>query len=66
MSRLSLKAFCIELYAERNSIPSSDAYTIFEKNDILKMLDDDYDILHCHGFDYVLHDIEKILESNRI
>ena len=66
MSRLSFKTFCIELYADRKSILSSEVYALFEKNGILKMLDEDYDILHGHGFDYVLHDIEQIIESNRI
>jgi len=28
------------------------------------MLDEDYEILHGHGFDYVLHDIEQIMENN--
>ncbi|MDR0502280.1 MAG: DUF3791 domain-containing protein [Treponema sp.] len=66
MSRLSFKTFCIELYAERKSIPGSEAYSIFEKNGILDMLDADYEILHGHGFDYVLHDIEQILENNHL
>ena len=64
MSRLSFKTFCIELYAERKSILGSEAYVLFEKNGILKMLDEDYDILHGHGFDYVLNDIEQIMENN--
>ena len=38
-------------------------YALFEKNGILNMLDEDYDILHGHGFDYVLHDIEQIIEK---
>jgi hypothetical protein len=63
MSRLSFKTFCIELYAERKHILSSEAFALFEKKGILKMLDEDYDILHGHGFDYVLHDIEQILEN---
>ena len=63
MSRLSFKTFCIELYAERKSISGSKAYALFEKNGIIKMLDEDYDILHGHGFDYVLHDIEQIMEN---
>ena len=63
MSRLSLKAFCIELYADHNSIPSNEVYTLFEKNGILKMLDDDYETLHGHGFEYVIKDIEEILEN---
>ena len=63
MSRLSFKTHCIELYADRNSIPSNKVYSLFEKKGILQMLDEDYDVLHGHGFDYVLHDIEKILEN---
>ena len=64
MSRISFKTFCIELYAERKSIPGSKAYNLFEKNGIIKMLDEDYEILHGHSFDYVLHDIEQIMENN--
>jgi len=63
MSRLSFKVFCIELYADRNLIPSNEVYTLFENKGILKMLDDDYDILHGHGFDYVINDIDQIMQS---
>jgi len=64
MSRLSFKTFCIELYADRKSITGSEAFALFSKKGILDMLDEDYDVLHGHGFDYVLHDIEKIIEEN--
>ena len=64
MSRLSFKTYCIELFAERKSIPENEAYKLFEKNGILKMLDKDYEILHGHGFDYILHDIEQIIEDS--
>ena len=63
MSCLSFKTFCIELYADRKSIPSNKVYTLFEKNGIIKMLDEDYEILHGHGFEYILHDIDQILEN---
>ena len=63
MSRLSFKTFCIELYADHTSIPSNEVYTIFENNGILQMLDEDYDILHGHGFEYIIHDIKEILEN---
>ena len=46
MSRLSFKTFCIELYADHKSIPGNEAYTLFEKNGILQMLDEDYETLH--------------------
>ena len=61
MSRLSFKTFCIELYADRKSISGNEAYKLFEKNGILTMLDEDYDVLHGHGFDYVLNDIDQII-----
>ena len=64
MSRLSFKAYCIELYADHSSIPSNEVYSIFENNGILQMLDEDYDILHGHGFEYIIHDIKEILEND--
>jgi len=66
MSHLSFKTFCIELYADHKSIPSNEVFALFEKKGILKMLDDDYDILHGHGFDYIIHDIDQILEKTHI
>jgi hypothetical protein len=66
MSRLSFKAFCIELYADYKSVPSNEVFTLFEKNGILQMLDEDYDILHGHGFEYVLHDIDNIIGNNAV
>jgi len=63
MSRLSFKAFCIELYADYKSIPSNEAFTLFNNNNILQMLDEDYDILHGHGFNYIIHDIDQIIEN---
>ena len=63
MSRLSFKTFCIELYADHKSIPSSEGFALFEKNGILKMLDEDYDVLHGHGFEYIIHDIDSVMEN---
>ena len=66
MSRLSFKTFCIELYADHKSIPSNEVYTLFEKNGVLQMLDDDYDILHGHGFEYIINDIEEMLGNGSL
>jgi len=63
MSRLSFKTFCIELYADCKSMPSNEVYSLFENKGILKMLDEDYDLLHGHGFDYVISDIDQIMEN---
>jgi hypothetical protein len=63
MSHLSFKAFCIEQYAEHTSMPSNEVYSLFEKNGIIQMLDEDYEILHGHGFEYLIHDIKEIIEN---
>lgn len=63
MSRLSFKTFCIEMYADRKSMPGNEVFALFDENGILKMLDEDYEVLHGHGFDYVLNDIDYILEN---
>jgi hypothetical protein len=65
MSRLSFKLFCIEKYADKNNIPGNEVYKLFENKGILQMLDEDYEVLHGHGFEYVIGDIERILESGR-
>jgi len=65
MSKLSFKLFCIEKYADKKNIPSNEVYKLFESKGILKMLDEDYDILHGHGFEYVINDIEKVLENKQ-
>jgi len=63
MSRLSFKTFCIEKYADYKNIPSNEVYSLFDKNGIIQMLDEDYQTLHGHGFEYVIQDIDKILEN---
>lgn len=66
MSKISFKIFCIEKYADYKKMPSNEVYKIFEKNEILKMLDEDYDILHGFGFEYIVREIDQILvEDNK-
>ena len=62
MSKLSFKVFCIEKYADMKQMPSNEVFRLFEKTGILRMLDEDYDLLHGHGFEYIADDIGKILE----
>ena len=62
MSRLSFKAFCIEKYADYKSMPSNEVYKLFEKKNVLSMLDRDYDILHGFGFEYIVNDIEQFMK----
>jgi len=62
MSKLSFKLFCIEKYADHTGIPSNEVFRLFAENGVLRMLDEDYDLLHGHGFGYIAGDIDRILE----
>jgi hypothetical protein len=44
-------------------MPSNEVYSLFEKNGIIQMLDEDYEVLHGHGFEYLIHDIDNIIEN---
>ena len=61
MSKLSFKTFCIELYADYKSIPSDKVYAIFDKKGVLKMLDEDYELIHGFGFQYIINEIDQFL-----
>ena len=63
MSKLSFKAFCIEKYADYKSIPSNEAYRLFEKHGIIDMLNRDYDLLHGFGFEYIVRDIDELING---
>ena len=64
MSILSFKVFCIEMYAKHKSMPGSEVYALFEKKGVLKMLEQDYDVLHGFGFEYIVGDIDRFLGGN--
>ena len=63
MSKLSFKTFCIELYADYKSMPSNEVFHLFQKKGVLDMLENDYDILHGFGFEYVVRDIDQFIET---
>jgi hypothetical protein len=65
LSKLSFKVFCIEKYADIKKMPSNEVFRLFEKSGILQMLDEDYDVLHGHGFEYIANDIDMILARSQ-
>ena len=66
MSNLSFKAFCIEKYADYKSIPSNEVYKLFEEKGVIEMLNRDYDILHGFGFEYIVSDIDRFIDGERV
>ena len=66
VSKLSFKAFCIEKYAEYKSIPSNEVFKLFERHGVFDMLNNDYELLHGFGFEYIVRDIDRYIYGEAI
>lgn len=63
MSRLSFKAFCIEHYAGHIGRPSNEVYELFAKEELLALLDSDYEDLHGMGREYLMQFFDEYLKG---
>ena len=61
MSKLSFKAFCIELYAEHIEKDSTDVYALFRLNGLLDLLEKDCDDLHGMSMEYLMQYFDEYL-----
>jgi hypothetical protein len=51
------------MYAKDKNIAGIEAYRLFKEKGILNMLDQDYEVLHGFGFEYVINDIDECLRN---
>ena len=51
-------------FLNRFKMKSSEAYLLFEENDIWGYIESCYDVLHLSGDEAVLNDVQKILQKN--
>ena len=63
MSRLSFKAFCIENYAQHIGKPSTEVYDLFVREQLLGLLDSDYEDLHGMGLEYLMQFFDEYLKG---
>jgi len=55
--------YCIEIVKSARRLSGKQVYSLFEKYDLFKFVIDFYGILHVHGEQYILEDInERITE----
>lgn len=63
MSKLSFKTFCIEYYSHHIGKPSNEVFSLFEKEGVSDLLDDEYDDLHGMGMEYLMQFIDEYLSE---
>lgn len=65
MSKLSFTSFCIEFYARHAGISGVEAYALFSKSGLLKVLTEDYEDLHGLGWDALMPMFDQFLGKER-
>ena len=63
MSRLSFKVFCVESYAEHIGRPSNEVYDLFARENLLELLDSDYEDLHGMSIEFLLQFFDEYLKG---
>ena len=61
MSRLSFQTFCIEFYSNHIQKPSNEVYSLFEREGVLDVLEQEYGDLHGMGMEYMMQFLDDYL-----
>ena len=58
-------SFCIEQYAKAKKIRTEDAVNLFEEYGITEHFCEFYDVLHTHGHNWLIEEIDKMIKSRK-
>ena len=58
-------SWCIEEYASEKNKSSTEISKMFEEKGVLSYLDDNAEILHTQGKNYILSDIDEFLKNRK-
>lgn len=58
-------SWCIEEYASEKNKTSTEISKMFEEKDVFSYLDDNAEILHTQGKNYILSDIDEFLKNQK-
>ena len=62
---LEFKVFCFEAYRAYHKLTCREALQLFEKYEVLKYLNDCYDVLHTTGKEYLIEDIDAFISVRK-
>lgn len=58
-------SFCIEQYAKAKKIRTEDVVNLFEEYGITEHFCKFYDVLHTHGHNWLIEEIDKMIKSRK-
>jgi len=56
---LDFLVYCIEIVKRARNLTGVQVYNLFEKYDLFNFVTDFFDLLHVHGENYILEDINE-------
>lgn len=64
--RAKFVSFCIEQYAKAKNITTEDVVNLFDQYGIAEHFCDFYDVLHTHGHQWLVEEIDKMINDRKI
>lgn len=64
--RAMFVSFCIEQYAKAKNITTEDVVNLFDQYGITEHFCDFYDVLHTHGHQWLVEEIDKMINDRKI
>lgn len=64
--RAMFVSFCIEQYAKAKNITTEDVVNLFDQYGIAEHFCDFYDVLHTHGHQWLVEEIDKMINDRKI
>lgn len=65
-NRAMFVSFCIEQYAKAKNITTEDVVNLFDQYGIAEHFCDFYDVLHTHGHQWLVEEIDKMINDRKI
>lgn len=63
MSKLSFQTFCIEFYSHHTGMSSNEVFSLFQREGVFRLLDEDYEDLHGMSMEYMMQFIDDYLKG---
>jgi hypothetical protein len=58
-------SFCIEQYAKAKNMTTDNVVNIFENYGITEHFCEFYDVLHTHGHEWIIEEIDKMINERK-
>lgn len=58
-------SFCIEQYKHKHQMSGNETVSLFDKYDILLYLEENFEVLHTQGHQWLIEEIDELINEKR-